>query len=148
MTKADKIRSLDDDGLAEWLTELWFDAIVEGFRANGLPAAKPNKPESRDVKDRMLKLLREEDQKMDDYIRRSDAIKAMREWGNREENIRLVPAADVRENKRGKWICSNKGYLPMVFACSVCGGKHKDAADEFSFCPFCGAVMDDDWEYS
>ena len=95
MTVADKIRSLDDDGLAEWLTALWFDAIVEGFRANGIPAGKPNKPESRDVKDRMLKLLREEDQKMDDYIRRSDAIKAMREWGNREENIRLVPAADV-----------------------------------------------------
>lgn len=34
MTRADKIRSLDDDGLAEWLTKLWFDAIVEGLRVN------------------------------------------------------------------------------------------------------------------
>lgn len=95
MTVADKIRSLDDDGLAEWLTELWFDAIAEGFRANGIPAVKPNKSETRGHKEIMLKLLGKEVQEMDDYIRRSDAIKAMREWGNREENIRLVPAADV-----------------------------------------------------
>ena len=60
MTRADKIRSLDDDGLAEWLTELWFDAIVEGFRANGIHAVKPNKPETRNCKDKMLELLREE----------------------------------------------------------------------------------------
>ena len=60
MTVADKIRSLDDDGLAEWLTALWFDAIVEGFRANGIFAVKPNKPETREIKDRMLELLREE----------------------------------------------------------------------------------------
>lgn len=60
MTNGDKIRSLDDDGLAEWLTELWFDAVVEAFRANGIFAVKPNKTETRGSKDRMLELLREE----------------------------------------------------------------------------------------
>lgn len=62
MTVADKIRSLDNDGLAEWLTKLWIDAIFEGLRANGIPAEKPNKPETRGVKDRMMELLREDAQ--------------------------------------------------------------------------------------
>ena len=66
MTVADKIRSLDDYGLAEWLTELWFDAIVEWHRANGFFVVKPNKQETRGVKDTMLKLLREEVQPNDE----------------------------------------------------------------------------------
>ena len=103
---------------------------------------------------------------MDDYIKREDAhdkvrwltryvnkeirdqhgVNEMVDYDEVQSGLDKIPAADVRENKRGKWRRANKGYLPMVFACSVCGGKHKDAADEFSFCPFCGAVMDDDWE--
>lgn len=63
MTKADKIRTLDDDGLAEWLTKLWCDAIVEGFRANGFFVPHPEKSETRLIKLRMLELLKESEDK-------------------------------------------------------------------------------------
>lgn len=60
MTVADKIRSLDDDSLAEWLTGFWVEAVVKGLRVNGVPAVMPNKSETRDTKKEILRLLKEE----------------------------------------------------------------------------------------
>lgn len=60
MTVADKIRSLDDDSLAEWITDIWIEAVVRGLQINGVPADMPDKSETRDIKEEFLRLLKEE----------------------------------------------------------------------------------------
>ena len=59
--------------------------------------------------------------------------------------LNALPAADVRENKRGEWIvldeCSNEGIY-----CSKCHTKifdftHKPKKKLSNFCPNCGADM-------
>ena len=63
--------------------------------------------------------------------------------------IDTIPLADVVEVKHGEWIAkasthiSKRGRLIYYdrYKCSVCGvwnGRHKQ-----SFCPHCGAKMDD-----
>lgn len=62
-------------------------------------------------------------------------------FDNVAKMIELLPAADVAEVKRGKWI----EYLPVLGAgnlqirCSECG-----LTNDFktSYCPNCGAKMD------
>ena len=69
------------------------------------------------------------------------------------ECIDNLPAADVRENKRGKWISvfDDETIIPIKDGapqgccyCSVCGDLLV-ASDEYevkgSFCPNCGADM-------
>lgn len=106
-----------------------------------------------------------------DYISREAAIEAMYELCNkdqrqiftREQLLALddVPAADVREVKRGHWIDRYSGGNLVPFDdendgcpvgscyCSVCG-DWLTASDEYpakgNFCPNCGASMLDEEE--
>lgn len=60
------------------------------------------------------------------------------------EYMKLIPAADVREVKRGRWInqeadsemcsaCGSRFYISALFAVGI--------NDEPNFCPNCGANM-------
>ena len=64
------------------------------------------------------------------------------------DKIKSIPAADVAEVRRGRWICINKRY--GEYECSVCHGMDSNCSDyygihavtEQEFCPSCGAKMD------
>lgn len=84
---------------------------------------------------------------MADYIRREDALFALRkaERGGsmtaltRLERayaeIREMPAADVAEVVHGRWILHDDG----VFTCSECGNAE---SNDSYYCRLCGAKMD------
>ena len=84
---------------------------------------------------------------MADYIRRDDALFALRkaERGGsmtaltRLERayaeIREMPAADVAEVVHGRWILHDDG----VFTCSECGNAE---SNDSYYCRLCGAKMD------
>lgn len=84
---------------------------------------------------------------MAEYIKREAAIDAcFNGWNNDAhdcaENIRLIPAADVRENKRGRWkdamqSCHDSPHVK----CSVCGEYYWRYFKKFNYCPNCGADM-------
>ena len=89
---------------------------------------------------------------MTDYISREDALgsicidcSAQRDCRPDErcadyERIKNIPAADVQEVKRGKWIGGELGH------CSRCG--HEGCASDIwntgdiRYCPNCGARME------
>ena len=82
---------------------------------------------------------------MIEYVKREDAIEAVdKEYATHdiaqaEENIRELPSADVRENRRGEWV----GINPFVdtLECSECGyNSLKELITPF--CPWCGAEME------
>ena len=84
-----------------------------------------------------------EGEKMSEYIKREDAINAVKMlYGGfgAIANINAIPSADVVERKRGKWIGGNGvDYVR-------CGCCHKDydwvsQAQYYNFCPNCGADM-------
>lgn len=69
----------------------------------------------------------------EDLVNVTDAMNALRK----------VPTADVRENKRGKWIDEGfyaDGHGAHAFRCSECG-EHIIEYDPDPFCRFCGADM-------
>lgn len=86
---------------------------------------------------------------MDEYIRRGAAIEeTCSDCTERNicggscsdtDRLRAIPAADVVEVRRGRWI-HEPGHIPH---CSECG-RYSDDADtgEAICCPFCGAKMD------
>ena len=84
----------------------------------------------------------EDTEKMSDYIKRNDALGCVLGLFDRQR-IKEIPAADVSDLRRGKWIFVAQrfydgGYID-IFRCSCCGipeGK------EYRFCPNCGARMD------
>ena len=60
------------------------------------------------------------------------------------QNLKDVPAADVRPVVRGKWISVNQyksAYLD--FKCSECDTRFQ-GTHLFNYCPNCGALMDKD----
>ena len=81
---------------------------------------------------------------MAEYIER-EALKAEFEEDGHlsayiEEMIDSIPAADVREVKRGKWMF--EGSIEntwKVYTCSQCGAN---CIDGWNFCPNCGEQMD------
>ena len=87
---------------------------------------------------------------MTDYINRG-ALPTKRErgfyldddfnagWNACLEEISKLPAADVRENKRGKWT-QRTDHWTNSYICSVCGHKILYGTD--NFCPNCGAWME------
>ena len=100
---------------------------------------------------------------MADYIRREDALFALRkaERGGsmtaltRLERayaeIREMPAADVAEVVHGQWQGEGDGYADGalvydVWVCSNCGHYIDDGTDDPeclpNYCPVCGAKMD------
>ena len=86
----------------------------------------------------------------DHYYIKNDCNKAYQEgWKDALELIGLIPAADVRENKGGKWISHKlngfeSGYEPTLgFDCTSCGAWiiGGDSIKGYAFCPNCGACM-------
>ena len=89
---------------------------------------------------------------MDEYIEREAVMDVFMRygigWGNAKVKgvINSIPAADVREVKRGKW---TKELHPNVhynqYKCSICGefSGHDSCGWiwEPNFCPNCGADM-------
>ena len=87
---------------------------------------------------------------MTDYISRQDAINALEntdcellseEWDMLTDSIMCIPAAPVREVKRGRWECGDDMFEYAV--CSVCkwdsGEAWEYAKKNFSYCPNCGS---------
>ena len=73
---------------------------------------------------------------MTDYIKREDAINALREYPvtKLKTAIRRLPSADVTPVRNGRW---EKEY--GHYRCLLCNGLD-DFAD--NYCPNCGARMD------
>jgi hypothetical protein len=94
---------------------------------------------------------------MAEYIKREDALKLIVihngdscndcEYKNTDKAcsdclysvVNKIPAADVRENVRGKWIPYNPIYSD-VLCCSECEYMPAEA-EFFNYCPNCGADM-------
>lgn len=80
---------------------------------------------------------------MTDYIEKQAALNCFNDWIDQYgdvhtademveyQRIEALPAAPVREVRRGKWL---DGY------CSCCG--ERTVWDETDYCPNCGACMD------
>ena len=94
---------------------------------------------------------------MSDYIKRSDAVKALRLIRNCVtlflDDIEstantlndLAMTADVRPNTHAKW---KTAYDPLsgkkfIMMCGNCNGK---VDKETKYCPVCGAIMDEEAE--
>lgn len=61
---------------------------------------------------------------------------------DREQVFDLIDEAPTIEPKRGKWeteVRTIRGHKIPFFACSVCG---RNADDEYTYCPNCGARME------
>ena len=93
---------------------------------------------------------------MNDYISRHDVTDNIVElWADKTfgnpalseimECIKKVPAADVAEVKRGKWIWIEHILQPDDiggYLCSNCRtGTWDIDTNRWSYCPFCGAKM-------
>ena len=87
---------------------------------------------------------------MTDYISRDAAIaaafsanaignSAYRDVYDTVERIRMIPAADVVERKRGRWIEQYQGH--NLLKCSACGHEYSDYIECQNFCGNCGAYM-------
>lgn len=86
---------------------------------------------------------------MTDYIKREDALKALREYPatKLKTAIRRLPSADVAPVRHGRWEEAETwytvdGYIESVdYQCTSCGIKLRYAKD-YPYCPNCGARMD------
>lgn len=85
---------------------------------------------------------------MNDYIKREDAIRIIRESPFKRYttiicyfvgSLNELPSADVRENVRGEWIFpyEDKKYK----SCSACGKTFYSIPATSNYCPNCGADM-------
>ena len=86
-----------------------------------------------------------------DYIKRETILNALSELKNSmpfmtdkelletvKKKVEKIPAEDVQEVKRGKWVYF---YRFKKFVCLACGYEIKHKPD-FKFCPYCGAKME------
>lgn len=58
------------------------------------------------------------------------------------EEIRVIPAADVRSVVRGKWIWDDEGYHCSECWFHACGNTLECMDGTYRFCPSCGAEME------
>lgn len=99
---------------------------------------------------------------MDDYIKREDALEAIRKapiafLGTRlecEDLINDIPAADAVKRRHGRWIEERfllyDGSVGYVLKCSFCDETFTETdvtipPKEYPFCPACGASMENFW---
>ena len=64
-----------------------------------------------------------------------------------KSSIDNIPTADVAEVKHGEWIKDAEDFTDgnSTHKCSYCGGfidYYNGGADEYNYCPYCGAKMD------
>ena len=90
---------------------------------------------------------------MDEYIKKTDALKATRNanWDNnssykevqeRVNAIKSIPAADVVEVRHAHWTWNPHH---CKWECSACGGMEGEC--ESPICKWCGARMDTEDEH-
>lgn len=103
---------------------------------------------------------------MKEYIERAVAVKKFENYRRdcEEENderaaqifedciseLMAIPAADVAEVKRGRWILEREpDGTPYCFHCSVCDNDfhHIGIMTATDYCPSCGARMDKEDEH-
>lgn len=86
---------------------------------------------------------------MAEYIEREFTIKQFEEWASESKyawvksvkrKLQQIPAADVRPERRGRWIKDSGGTI----ICSECGEEHEWETYRASYCDTCGAKMS--WE--
>jgi len=70
------------------------------------------------------------------YVERKEAVEVVRDLCVKTEPS-VTPA-----RKLGKWNIENYEYLPLMYVCSNCGFKWKDADSYGKYCPMCGAEME------
>ena len=84
---------------------------------------------------------------MSDYISREAAklrvVEALGQGKSPYNAIVMLPAADVREVKRGKWLYDDDMNTGIYAICSCCKESIYQAF-EFFYCPLCGAIMEGD----
>ena len=91
---------------------------------------------------------------MSDYISRQAAIEALAGWKISPIVLDPVPAADVRENVKGRWVevvdrtemYDKEGVKTwgMLFQCNQCGfvlNAVEGHTGQYNYCPNCGADM-------
>lgn len=62
--------------------------------------------------------------------------------GFREDLIESAVKMIMRlEERHGHWTLIDKGHNFYDWECSICGGSGRG---DYDFCPYCGAVMDED----
>lgn len=75
--------------------------------------------------------------------REFDSKEEERGWNNAIDvalsEVRRIPIADVRPERRGRWIKEGNG----VIVCSECGEEHEWEYYRASYCEDCGAKMID-----
>lgn len=82
---------------------------------------------------------------MDKYIKESDLFKRIlnvdfkHDYDGCIKFCQSIPAADVAELKRGRWIL-NQNISEPLFKCSSCGTAQVRVS---RYCPECGAKMDE-----
>ena len=61
-----------------------------------------------------------------------------------KERVKAFPAVDAEPVKKGKWIFEgNHLFIDPCFKCSNCHNRrYEHYANEFKYCPDCGAKMD------
>lgn len=63
-----------------------------------------------------------------------------------DDRLDEIPAADVVEVRHGRWIWGAQDFeCGKSHECSVCGGfidYYHGGADDYNYCPNCGAKMD------
>lgn len=67
-------------------------------------------------------------------------------WNACLNNIKDIPAADVRPVMRGKWVKHNATHVQkggMYLECSCCHEYITVLGHVFAYCPNCGALMED-----
>ena len=90
---------------------------------------------------------------MDEYIKKEDAMEIVKrtsgDYAVAFSEIRKLPAEDVAPVRHGKWV-NERSRIKMYYAeycydCSECGqSTGYDRYSRSSFCPCCGARMDEE----
>ena len=97
---------------------------------------------------------------MDKYIKESDLFKRIlnvdfkHDYDGCIKFCQSIPAADVQEVRRGRWIAKEDRAKQEIFICSECKGwayspwigsrkNPKPNRCKYAYCPNCGAKMDE-----
>ena len=84
---------------------------------------------------------------MDEYIERGTAVEAAKHaWSKGLEPsqyIEIIPAADVKPVRHGRWITVGVNYYTRISQCTNCCAKYDFRS---KYCPNCGARMDEEGE--
>lgn len=84
---------------------------------------------------------------MDKYIKESELFKRIlnvdfkHDYDGCIKFCQSIPAADVEEVRRGKWIINDNG----TYSCSLCQSWIPDEQHHYArYCLYCGAKMDEE----